>query len=341
MERLRISNSTFVDVGGNGVVISGYSRDSIVANCSFSRFGAAAMAVLGRTKLIDATQGDFPVNTTVAYNVAHDGGVYLKGYFGPLVLAKQKASHVKGNIFFNTPRAAITINDGALGGDVIESNLLFNANRETSDTGVIYTYDRLVFEFLNQANESTVVPAPRTIRHNMMLANYGCWWPIDHDDGSSYYHDEGNVLLYGGSKSFFGGHTKRTTDSLFMWPNLHGWGAAAMQYASVANASGYDEHWSNNTVVLGAGSSPRGDGYVDLQPCDLRDLDDPPVPMMSGNVVYSPAAKLTVRCGKSDVPFATWQASGEDVGTQVLHQIPSDEVLVDLARHLLRLDSGI
>ena len=63
--------------------------------------------------------------------------VYLKGYFGPLVLAKQKRSVVRGNVFFNSPRALIMVNDGAMGGDVIERNLLFNANRETADTGAI------------------------------------------------------------------------------------------------------------------------------------------------------------------------------------------------------------
>ena len=93
------------------------------------------MAVVGRTKLIDATGGDFPVNTTIAHNIAAEGGVYLRGYFGPLVLAKQQASVIRGNIFYNSPRSNIMVNDGALGGDLIEHNLLFNSNRETHDTG--------------------------------------------------------------------------------------------------------------------------------------------------------------------------------------------------------------
>ena len=33
------------------------------------------------------------------------------------------------------PRALINFNDGFGGGNVIESNLMFNANRETSDHG--------------------------------------------------------------------------------------------------------------------------------------------------------------------------------------------------------------
>ena len=57
-------------------------------------------------------------------------------------------------------------------------NLLFNANRETADTGAIYTYDRLVFEFIGKDGAPTVVPQQRTIRGNMILANYGCAWPL-------------------------------------------------------------------------------------------------------------------------------------------------------------------
>ena len=42
---------------------------------------------------------------------------------------------IRGNIFYNSPRSNIMVNDGALGGDLIEHNLLFNSNRETHDTG--------------------------------------------------------------------------------------------------------------------------------------------------------------------------------------------------------------
>jgi hypothetical protein len=70
-----VDGCEFVDIGGNGVVISGYARGARITNNTFVRFGAAAMAVLGRTKLSDATGGDFPVSTVIESNVAYDGGV--------------------------------------------------------------------------------------------------------------------------------------------------------------------------------------------------------------------------------------------------------------------------
>jgi hypothetical protein len=115
VERFKLHNADFVNVGGNGVVISGYARSSAVVNCTLVRFGAAAIVVAGRSNLIDLTDQNHPINTTIANNIASDGGVYLKGYFGPLVLAKQQSAHVVGNVFFNTPRAAMLFNDGALG----------------------------------------------------------------------------------------------------------------------------------------------------------------------------------------------------------------------------------
>ena len=33
-----------------------------------------------------------------------------------------------------------------------------------------------------------------------MWNNYHSTWPIDHDDGSCYYHDHHNFLIYGGAK---------------------------------------------------------------------------------------------------------------------------------------------
>jgi hypothetical protein len=40
-----------------------------------------------------------------------------------------------GNVMYNGPRAAININDGLIGGDIIEGNLVFNMVRETGDHG--------------------------------------------------------------------------------------------------------------------------------------------------------------------------------------------------------------
>ena len=44
-------------------------------------------------------------------------------------------THFESNVFFNGPHAAINFNDGFGGGNVIDSNLVFNMCRESSDHG--------------------------------------------------------------------------------------------------------------------------------------------------------------------------------------------------------------
>ena len=195
-----------------------------------------------------------------------------------------------------------------------------------------------MFEFLGLDGKPTVVPERRVIRNNFIIANWNAAWPIDHDDGSSYYLDAENVLMYAGTKTYLGGHSVNTTGNLMLWPNMNGWGAAAMCYASAVGASGFDEHWANNTVVLGPpGGASRGDGYTDFSSCVATNLRDPPTPAMADNVVHTPLSpsNFSVGCGKGGVPFASWQADGRDAGTRVVHGAPPAAALVRQARRLL------
>jgi hypothetical protein len=47
-------------------------------------------------------------------------------------------------------------------------------------------------------------PGTSRISQNLLINGYRSVWPIDHDDGSSFYNDTANVLVYGGFKSFSG-----------------------------------------------------------------------------------------------------------------------------------------
>ena len=149
--------------------------------------------------------------------------------------------------------------------------------------------------------------------------------------------------MYGGTKTYLGGHSKTTAGNLILWPNTNGWGSAAMCYASVANASGYDERWTNNTVVLGPsgkGTPSRGNGYTDFSSCDLGNLANPPNPALANNAVWIPEAVdqlFTTRCGGAAVDVAVWQASGRDVGSVFKHGTPGEDTLAAHARQLLGL----
>ena len=153
--------------------------------------------------------------------------------------------------------------------------------------------------------------------------------------------------MYAGTKTYLGGHTVTTTGNLMLWPNVNGWGAATMCYSSAANASGFDEHWTNNTVVLGpsgAGSKSRGDGYTDYTSCELDNPQDPPTPLTANNSIYfsGDVSKFTTGCSgtasnphKTPVPFSIWQASGRDAGSTVVSGRPADAQLRAQAHQLL------
>lgn len=201
-----------------------------------------------------------------------------------------------------------------------------------------------MFEFLDPNGHRTVVPQLRTLRNNMFLANYATIWPIDHDDGSSFYVDQDNVLVYAGTKSYLGGHTMITRGNLILWPNLAGWGSAAMLYKAVANASGYNEYWSNNTVLLGDAPPGTRPGYLDQDPCDLDGTANPPIPslILSDNHIFMPPSCIAsncaaVHCGQR-LTFAEWQKAGHDTGSTVSSRVPTDDELVQHAKTLLGLE---
>ena len=83
------------------------------------------------------------------------------------------------------------------------------------------TWDRMPFITLYDSGEPSTKPQQtlictdsvrcREIRQNFVIANYHAVWPLDHDDGSCYYYDYDNVLVYGGFKTYLG-HSKICRD---------------------------------------------------------------------------------------------------------------------------------
>ena len=56
------------------------------------------------------------------------------------------------------------------------------------------------------------------IGFNLIYNNYQSTWPIDHDDGSSFFHDHDNVLIYGGYKNLFG-HDQTIERNMYIYPD--------------------------------------------------------------------------------------------------------------------------
>ena len=91
-------------------------------------------------------------------------------------------------------------------------------------------------------------PAQTNITRNLFISNYHSTWPIDHDDGSAFYKDTSNVLVYGGFKSFLG-NNKTAAHNLYLFPDAFEKQFDANFCASVWQPDAGPESWYNNTCV--------------------------------------------------------------------------------------------
>jgi len=138
-----IDGCTFSRNDGIAVMISGFNREFVVRNSEFVWNGETAMAGWGYTDNMDGTSGEQPRGTLIENNFCHEIGHFEK-QSSCWFQAKTATTTLRNNIMFNGPRALINFNDGFGGGNVIDSNLMFNANRETSDHGQLSTLSSFV-----------------------------------------------------------------------------------------------------------------------------------------------------------------------------------------------------
>ena len=122
-------------------------RDASVRDSHFRWIGDTAIACWGKTDELgdggragmNATAGNFPVDTVIDSNIVREVGMWEKQssmYFH----AKAARTRVTKNLFFNGPRAGINFNDGLGGGDVVEGNAIFNTCREVALALAIGSY---------------------------------------------------------------------------------------------------------------------------------------------------------------------------------------------------------
>jgi hypothetical protein len=129
-EGAMVDGCTFERLDGNAVMVSGYNRNATIQMSDFSFIGGNAVAAWGHTNEtettgspsylpltnypkggVDGTDGNHPRYTTVISNTAREIGLYEK-QSSFYIQAKTAQSIIKGNVFFNGPRAGINSNDG-------------------------------------------------------------------------------------------------------------------------------------------------------------------------------------------------------------------------------------
>ena len=327
-----LQNCFFDSPGGNGVFLSNYIRNAVIEGNEFVYTGDSAIAAIGSADLIDGTNGNQPRGTKILGNFAHETGIYGK-QTSPYGQALACQTEIVGNVFFNGPRAAINFNDGFGGGNLVKNNLLFNWVRETNDHGPFNTWDRQPYLTDVRNGSASLIPAQSNTTQNFIFDNYNAIHSIDHDDGSCYYYDTYNFVVYGGFKDYLG-HSVTAQNNIYVYSDVTASGVGGEAFCVVVNGasrvilpSGWGEVWANNVCIT---KNPSLYQFRNCDPTNLTDL----VPFTAYNSFYAPDEFVYISCGNVNFTLAEYQAVGYDIGSTV-SDLPTIGQIIEWGRQLL------
>ncbi|XP_047122603.1 uncharacterized protein LOC101236102 isoform X1 [Hydra vulgaris] len=318
-----ISNCIFNSPGGNGIFVKGFHRNLQISQNTMFNLGDNGIVLVGQSKLIDGSEGYHPDGTRIYKNIIYEIGIWGKQSYS-FVQSVSRGTIIDSNVFFNGPRAGININDGFGGGNMIQNNLLFNFVRETDDHGPINTWDRVPYLTRNDGRLSMGVKLNH-IYKNFLVNNYRSVWPIDHDDGSSYWFDSFNFLVYGGFKDYLG-HDLHSQNNIYVYPKD---GNCVLTIGQIKYVTGYNDTFSSNICVT------QNTQISNLGSCNQKDIFAL-IPLFAENIYYTPSGAIQVNCGGSIWNLTTLQQQGMEKGS-ISQILPSDFEIVNWGKELFSL----
>ena len=337
-----IRGCSFNQVGGNGLLFTNAVLDSSVIGNEFAFTGDSAVVFVGSTVGIDGTVGGgakYPNRNNVTNNLMREFGIYGKqtSCFFQAVSAN---TTLNDNVCFNGPRAGVNFNDGFGGNYEMKGNLIFNTVRETGDHGPFNSWDRQPYLTTNGVDDgftvaekwglkdTSFVGAPSHIEGNFIFNGYNTVWTIDHDDGSQFYNDTANVLVWGGCKNYRG-HSKSCDHNLILYPGISARGSGGRLCQTDDNGIFANQYHHGNDCFVsdgrfyswGGGHGVRGTNET-ANSC-TKALLDKTVYQTANNTLRSlgknaqgaaiPLWDSKQFCGTAD--FKAWKALGQELGS--------------------------
>jgi len=335
-QNVTVAHNLLTQLGSNGIALIDYNDATVITSNELAWLGDSGIVLVGSTNGIDGfSVASQPANTLIQSNLIREIGIYVK-QSAPLLISVSRSVSVIGNLMFNMPRAGVNINDGFYGNHTLTYNVIFNTVRETSDHGPINSWDRQ--PYLTDARQ-TGVPSvwqhESYIHHNTLFNNYRSVWPIDHDDGSCFYEDSYNFLVYGGKKNYLG-HSKTDHHEIYVYSDLSGGGFGSNNcmndYNPQRGLSGWNETWIENICTLFNSSVPYNIGN-----CDTSSLY---VPYLANNTIFIPAGTepafiCKVNGQSTRLNLKQWQAYGVDIGTSI-ETTPDVQTIIQWGRKMLQ-----
>eukprot|EP01060_Flectonema_neradi_P016246 TRINITY_DN2283_c0_g1_i15.p1 TRINITY_DN2283_c0_g1~~TRINITY_DN2283_c0_g1_i15.p1 ORF type:complete len:827 (+),score=196.14 TRINITY_DN2283_c0_g1_i15:61-2541(+) len=327
--RINVTGCEFIETGGNAVILSNNVTFSHIESNEFYRTGDSGIVSLGMTNGINGMAATYPMNNTIAFNHMHEYGVYGKQtscYFQSLTAN----STVFGNICYNGPRAGFNYNDGFGGAYQMSQNLLFNHVRETADHGAFNSWDRQPYLTRSGVDDgfpdsvklglkgSSIVKAQSHITQNFIINGYSGVWAVDHDDGSQFYNDSSNFMVWGGCKNFLG-HSKSCDHNLIVYPGIPNRANGARRCQTDDNGVFANQYFYDNQCITGDGI------FYTFAKCTTTNLPET-VYQTFNNQFYSPKTTFVENCGQN-LSFSEWQKLGQDRGSNVTETMSLQEIL--------------
>jgi hypothetical protein len=200
-EDCSITQCTFKDVGGNAIFVSNYNRRLEVCNNLITQVGDSAICVVGTKNASIGSNHKYPANIDIANNTIHDIGIFGKQTAG-VFISISRDNIISHNHIYNTPRAAICLNDGTWGGHLIEFNDIHDTVQETGDHGPFNSWGRERFWSMQQSHgpvSHSAGDVKLDCKHTVVIRNNRFedykGWGIDLDDGSSNFHVYNNLCI--------------------------------------------------------------------------------------------------------------------------------------------------
>lgn len=260
--RVTFSRCGWTRVGGNGLIVTGNSRDVKVLDSDFLLPGSSGVVVVGTPfgpanatpSMTTDGWGAYPVGVTIARTLFEGIGVLGKQSSALFVSVACNVT-IEDSVAYSGPRSAVNINDGFCGGHNILRNVIFDFVRETQDHGHVNTWHRQMY--VDPANPSqAAAPVWMRVVSNAIWngpspnRDLGNLWPgVDNDDGSSQFWISSNLLIYGGAKNYLG-DTKVWDSNLIVIPER--W--AGDPCITAWRGSGHV--FTNNTCITPTSGSP-------------------------------------------------------------------------------------
>ena len=187
---------------------------------------------------------------------------------------------------------------------------------------------------------ASLTPAQSNLTLNFFINNYHSTWPIDHDDGSCYYYDTHNFLVYGGYKNYLG-HSKIAKHNVYVYPDAEHdlrrsknaffsspYCASSGGASTTRLPSGWGEVWVNNSCIIG------NPNIYDFSSCIPGGNNTGLIPLTANNTFYAPNKDVFIKCGNVKYTLQEFQSLGYDIGSVVYEPVDYNTI-VEWGRKLL------